>query len=105
MAGMFKVIGPTSLRSIAAHLVNVRDQSKLFSFISASDGILQLVTSAVYNYLLWQMTEQHAPSASFFVSLALALIAVFITLAIRSILIWQRQSDTDDVAHIIDDSD
>jgi len=45
MAGMFKVIGPTSLRSIAAHLVNVRDQSKLFSFISASDGILQLVTS------------------------------------------------------------
>jgi len=51
------------------------------------------------------MTEQHAPSASFFVSLALALIAVFITLAIRSILIRQRQSDTDDVAHIIDDSD
>jgi len=51
MAGMFKVIGPTSLRSIAAHLVNVRDQSKLFSFISASDGILQLVTSGEFKHL------------------------------------------------------
>lgn len=45
LVGMFKIMGPTALRSIASNKVAKCDQSKLFAFISGSDGLLQLATS------------------------------------------------------------
>jgi len=44
---MFQLIGPTALRSIASHLVVKAEQGQLFAFISASDGMLQLITSGI----------------------------------------------------------
>ena len=44
---MFKITGPSSLRSIASGLVTVNNQAKLFAFISATDAILQLATAGI----------------------------------------------------------
>ena len=45
VVGMFKIVGPTALRSIASNFVAKSEQSKLFAFISGTDVLLQLATS------------------------------------------------------------
>jgi len=80
---MFKIMGPTALRSIASNKVAKCDQSKLFAFISGSDGLLQLATSGLYQYLLWPATEKEYPNMSFFLSAALTLVSFGLTLIIK----------------------